>query len=59
MATRVGEVEEESRRRTKIKTALPSLTGLVYRRPSWQSITETGAGFSDLDIVDDDVSPTS
>lgn len=49
----------KGRRRTKLKQHRASLTGLIYRRPSWRSFTEIGAGFGDLDIIGDDVSPTS
>lgn len=57
----MGEAEEEEGTEdgTKIKIQLSSLTGLTYRRLSWQSFTEIGAGFNDLDVVDDEVSLTS
>lgn len=45
------------KRRTKLKHRV--LTEFACRRPSWRSFTEIGAGFSDLDVVDDDVSSTS
>lgn len=56
---RVGEAEEGSKRRTKLKQHRHRRWALARRRPSWRSLTEIGAGFSDDLVADDDGSSTS